>query len=114
MGADSHTTLGELREAIASFVAERSWQSFHTPKNLAMSIAIEAAELMELFQWHSGAEVPNPPVAQALDWEVADELADILIYCFALANRMDIDISTAVHGKMGRNAERYPIGSEPP
>ena len=114
MGADNQTTIGELREAIAGFVEERSWESFHTPKNLAMSIAIEAAELMELFQWHSGADAPNPSSPQASDSEVADELADVLIYCFALANRMDIDLSMALRGKMERNADRYPVGSAPP
>ena len=57
---DSHTTVGELREAIAGFVKDRSWERFHTPKNLAMSIAIEAAELMELFQWRSSEDGTNP------------------------------------------------------
>jgi NTP pyrophosphatase (non-canonical NTP hydrolase) len=114
MESDSQTTMGELREAIAGFVAERSWERFHTPKNLAMSIAIEAAELMELFQWQSPEDAPKPFAALESDAKLAAELADVLIYCFALANRKDIDLSTAIRAKLGQNAARFPIGSEPP
>ena len=114
MASDSETTLGELREGIADFVAERSWERFHAPKNLAMSIAIEAAELMELFQWQSPEDAQKLSGTAESVVGAADELADVLIYCFALANREDIDISTTVLAKLGNNAERYPIGSEPP
>ena len=113
MTTDSHTTVGELRQAVASFVAERSWQRFHTPKNLAMSIAIEAAELMELFQWHPSEDDPNLSGNSETRGEVADELADVLIYCLALANRAGIDLSTAIRAKLSQNADRYPVGFEP-
>jgi len=113
MASDSETTVGELREVIADFVAERSWERFHAPKNLAMSIAIEAAELMELFQWQSPEDAPKLSGAEESDIEAADELADVLIYCFALANREDIDISTAILAKLAHNAQKYPIGSGP-
>ena len=114
MASDSHTTIRELREAIADFVAERSWDQFHAPNNLAMSIAIEAAELMELFQWQSPEDGPNLSGALGPHSQVADELADVLIYCFALANRGDIDLSAAVRAKLDQNAVRYPVGSVPP
>ena len=110
---DSHTTVGELREAIAGFVKDRSWERFHTPKNLAMSIAIEAAELMELFQWRSSEDGTNPSGDLETRAEVADELADVLIYCLALANRAGIDLSTAIRAKLAQNTDRYPVGFEP-
>jgi dCTP diphosphatase len=112
MGTDSSTTIGELRELVDDFVQERSWGRFHSPKNLAMSIAIEAAEIMELFQWGPGdnSEVSGPLDGSA---ELADELADVLIYCLAMANRAGIDLSGAVRAKMARNMGRYPIGSGP-
>lgn len=112
--SDNQTTIGELRKAIGEFVADRSWERFHTPRNLAMSIAIEAAELMELFQWQSSEEAENPSVGSDSGTRVADELADILIYCLALANHRAIDLSSALLAKLAQNADRYPVGSEPP
>ena len=110
---DARTTVSELREAIGRFVKERSWGRYHTPKNLAMSIAIEAAEVMERFQWYSSEE----SVALVKDAEVctavADELADVVIYCLALSNQADIDLSAAIRSKLDRNADRFPIGYDP-
>jgi dCTP diphosphatase len=80
MLTDTNTTIGELRQAVEQFVAARQWERYHTPKNLAMSIAIEAAELMEHFQWSTdeeGARLLQDPAAHA---EVADELADVVLY----------------------------------
>ena len=80
------TTLHDLQAAVARFVSERDWDVYHTPKSLSMSVAIEAAEIMELFQWHgneaSRAVAANP----AWQAELAGELADVLIYALALAN----------------------------
>lgn len=105
---DRTTAVAELRELIARFVAERDWEQFHSPKNLAMSLAIEAAELMEHFQWIDIAEsrqvVDNPSKMQA----IRDEMADVVAYTLALANALDIDISDAVGRKMVKNAEKYP------
>ncbi|NIM94503.1 MAG: nucleotide pyrophosphohydrolase [Anaerolineales bacterium] len=110
---DSQTTVLELREAIGHFVKERSWERYHTPKNLAMSIAIEAAEVMERFQWYTAEE----SVALVKDTEVcrdvADELADVVIYCLALSNQADIDLSSAIRAKLDRNMDRFPIGYDP-
>jgi len=108
MGTDAHTTLGALRQAVAEFVDARDWQPFHSPKNLSMSIAIEAAELMEHFQWLTTEEARA--AGQRLDEKgaVAEELADILIYCLSLSNALGLDVSSAVLGKLKTNEHRYP------
>jgi len=108
MTSDTDTTVGSLREAVARFVDAREWRPFHTPKNLSMSIAIEAAELMESFQRlttdeaRAAAEDANERAA------IADELADIVIYCLSLSNALDLDVSSAVLGKLQTNEDRYP------
>jgi dCTP diphosphatase len=108
MGADAHTTLGALRQAVASFVNARDWQPFHGPKNLSMSIAIEAAELMERFQWLTTEEAEAAVEDSAEQAAIADELADIVIYCLSLSNALDLDISSAVLDKLQTNEHRYP------
>ena len=107
--ADGVTTLGELRDLVAQFVAARDWQSFHSPKNLAMSIAIEAAEIMEHFQWYTTEESTRRMDDADLRAEMADEVADVLIYCLSLANSTGIDISQAIRTKIARNEGRFPI-----
>lgn len=106
--SDAETTVASLRELVRRFVDERDWRQFHSPKNLSMSLAIEAAELMEHFQWIDTAEsraVGNQP--EKLN-EVRDELADVLCYALALANELNIDLATAVREKMAKNAVKYP------
>ncbi len=106
---DDQTTLGELRTAVDQFVAARDWHQFHTPKNLAMSIAIEAAELMEHFQWltiEQSSALMTDPAKRA---EVADELADVLIYCLSFANSTGIEVSQAIQAKLARNETRFPV-----
>lgn len=102
--ADANTSVKDLRDLVAAFVAEREWQVFHTPKNLAMSIAIEAAEIMELFQWSAG----NSPLDEARLTELGEELADVVIYCLLMANVTGIDLSGAVRAKVRKNAHKYP------
>ncbi len=106
--ADSTTTLAELRKLVADFVEKRDWNQFHSPKNLSMSLAIEAAELMEHFQWLTLDEsraIADQPQKLA---EVADELADVLCYALALANELQIDLAAAIRAKMEKNAQKYP------
>ena len=109
MSDDKSTSIAELRELVAKFIDERAWNQFHNPKNLAMSLGIEAAELMEHFQWLSLDEAE----ARADDHEhregIADEIADCLAYLLALANRMELDLATELHQKMSKNAEKYPV-----
>jgi dCTP diphosphatase len=109
MKQDANTSVGTLRAAVAAFVRARDWQPFHGPKNLSMSIAIEAAELMERFQWLNTEEaeaVVNDPAERAA---VADELADILIYCLSLSNALNLDVSSSVLDKLEANEDRYPV-----
>ena len=106
--SDSVTTVAELREIVRRFVEERDWHRFHAPKNLAMSMAIEAAELMEHFQWitpEASRQVGDD--AQKLH-AIGEELADVLCYALAMANELQVDISTVLRRKMERNAVKYP------
>jgi dCTP diphosphatase len=104
MTTDDRTTVAKLREAVAGFVDAREWRPFHSPKNLVMSIAIEAAELMERFQWLT----EDQAWATAEKECVAEELADVLIYCLSLSNALDLDVSAAVLAKLQVNEGRYP------
>ncbi len=108
METDAHTTVGALRQEVAAFVNNRDWQPFHTPKNLSMSIAVEAAELMERFQWLTTEEAQEAIEDPAEQEAVADELADIVIYCLSLSNALELDVSSAVLGKLQTNENRYP------
>jgi NTP pyrophosphatase (non-canonical NTP hydrolase) len=106
--SDTETTVAELRKLVADFVAERDWSQFHSPKNVSMALAIEAAELMEHFQWlttDASRELATDPEKLA---EVGEELADVIGYSFALANELGLDISSAVRAKMLKNAQKYP------
>ena len=106
--ADDTTTVAELRKLIADFVAERDWSQFHSPKNVSMALAIEAAELMEHFQWlttEDSRRLADEPAKLA---EVGEELADVIGYSFALANELGLDVSRAIRAKMIKNAEKYP------
>lgn len=97
---DADTTIQELKNLIIDFAKERNWKKHHTPKNLAISIAIEAAELMEHFQWDEYQEKDKAAIA--------DELADILIYAFNFAHVTDIDIASAYRRKLEKAGEKYP------
>jgi NTP pyrophosphatase (non-canonical NTP hydrolase) len=87
------------------FAAQRDWERFHTPKNLAMSIAIEAAEIMELVQWQEGSE---PLEDTANDSPMAEEIADVLSYLLRLATVLKIDPAQALALKIKKNAIKYP------
>lgn len=106
---DEQTTVGQLRDAVHQFVEARDWYLYHSPKNLAMSIAIEAAEIMEHFQWYTVAESAAAMGEAGTHFEVADELADVIIYCLSLANSTGIDVSDAVFKKLARNEDRFPV-----
>jgi len=105
---DRETTVRELIDLMAAFVEDRDWQPFHDPKNLSASIAIEAAELMEHFQWMRTDELPAVRDDPELMSEVRDELADILAYVVSFAGTMGIDLAAALEQKMKKNAIKYP------
>jgi dCTP diphosphatase len=99
--------LAELRDALRAFAAERDWERFHAPKNLAAALVVEAGELLEPFQWLSEAQshALPPDVLEA----VRLEMADVLLYLVRLADRLDVDLADAARRKMAINALRYPV-----
>jgi dCTP diphosphatase len=100
--------LQELKERVRAFVAERDWDQFHSPKNLAMALSVEASELVELFQWLT--EEQSAAVDEKLRRRAAEELADVLWFLVRIADRLDIDLLEAAESKFARNAEKYPAG----
>ena len=100
-------TMDRLQERVRKFADARDWAQFHTPKNLTMALAVEAAELMEYFQWLT------PPQSAALPARekqaVAQEIADVLIYLVRLSDVLDVDMLAAAFGKLSVNARKYPV-----
>ena len=99
--------LTELRDAMRRFAAEREWERFHTPKNLAMALSGEAGELIEHFQWLTAEESASLPAP--VREEVALEMADVLLYLVRLGDVLDIDLAEAARRKISINAQRYPV-----
>jgi NTP pyrophosphatase (non-canonical NTP hydrolase) len=97
----------EVMQKIRSFRDERDWMQFHDPKNLAVSIVIEAAELLEHFQWKDKTQVEKH-VAENQS-SVADEIADVAMYLFELADNLGIDLKSAMLAKLAKNATKYPV-----
>ena len=100
------TDLGSLRDALRKFAAARDWRQYHTPKNLSMAMIVEAAELVEHFQWATPEESMNLPPEKLA--EVRDEVADTLIYLVELADALGIDPIAAARDKIAKNAVKYP------
>ena len=98
--------LAQLRDLIRAFVAERDWEQFHTPKNLSAALSVEAAELLEHFQWLQSGE--RAELGDAKYQQVRHELADVLFYLIRIADRLDVDLAAALHDKMVLNREQYP------
>ena len=101
------TELEMLRDQLRTFAAERDWDQFHSPKNLALALSVEAAELLEHFQWLTEEQSRRLPAA-GLD-AVGDEAADVLLYLIRLCDKLDIDLVTAAQKKLKSNAVRYPV-----
>lgn len=105
--SNSNDSLQQLRARVNAFVAERDWAQFHTPKNLAMAMIVEAAELVEQFQWDTPADsqvlTPEKRVA------VSHELADTFVYLLRIAEVLDIDLIAAANEKVDLNAKKYPV-----
>lgn len=105
---DHTTTVETLKEEARAFVDERSWQDYHSPKNLAMALAIEAAELMEIFQWKTPEESRTLGEDPQLREHMGEELADVLAYLLNLSDVLQIDLSSAFQDKMTKNRKKYP------
>jgi dCTP diphosphatase len=99
--------LQSLKLALRRFAADRDWAQFHSPKNLAAALTVEAAELLEHFQWITEDQSRNLPPGK-LD-EVAAELADVMLYLVQIADKLDVDLLQAAADKLARNEKRYPI-----
>ena len=96
----------ELRDRLRKFAAERDWDQFHSPKNLASALSVEAAELLEHFQWLTEAESKALPPAKVE--AVRDEMADVLIYLVRLADKLEVDLLAAAAAKIEKNEAKYP------
>ena len=105
---DDVTTVAELRQRVADFVAARDWEKFHAPKNISMALAIEAAELMEHFQWITAQASRQVGADRDKLAAVGEEMADVLCYLLALANELDVDLAETLQAKMVKNERKYP------
>lgn len=102
-----HSEISELTKKIKQFRDERDWAQFHNHKDMALSLVLEASELLEHFQWKSESEVIEH--AKKHKQELADELADVAMYLLELADNLDINLADAIETKLKKNAEKYPI-----
>ena len=102
-----NSELSTLLRKIKRFARERDWEQFHTPKNLAMALSVEASEIVELFQWLTEAESRRLPKSKVAD--LGDELADTYIYLLKLADQFGIDLNQAAALKLRKNAVKYPV-----
>lgn len=105
--SDSTTTVDDLRQLVRQFVDERDWKKFHSPKNLSMALTIEAGELMEHFQWITPEESRDRNQEQRV--AIGEELADVMCYLLAIANEMNIDVTSTLNRKMELNRKKYPV-----
>jgi len=99
--------LQSLTQSLRDFAKARDWEQFHSPKNLASALAVEASELLEHFQWLTEAQSRDLSAAQKA--EVAAEAADVLLYLLQLCDKLGIDLVQAARQKLVRNAEKYPV-----
>jgi dCTP diphosphatase len=98
--------LEDLRNAISAFISERDWEQFHSPKNLAMALSVEVAEVVEHFQWLTEEDSKNLPPEKLA--EVREEIGDVMIYLTKLADKLGIDPLEAAKAKMMINGQKYP------
>ncbi len=106
---DRNVKIAELKEVARRFAADRGWEIYHQPKNLAMSVAIEAAELMELFQWLTPEEAEELTENHQKRVALGEEIADVFSYLLLLCHRTGIDLTDAYLKKVAKNGEKYPV-----
>lgn len=99
-------TFEDVRKDLRAFVDERAWDAFHAPKDLALSVAIEAGELLEVFQWRALQAADLAPEDRR---RIQDEVADVVMYCMLLADKAGFDLPRAVHEKLAHNRAKYPV-----
>jgi len=101
------TKLDQLRDSLRAFTAARDWDQFHSPKNLAMALSVESAELLEVFQWVTEAD--SRDLEPAAKVAASEEIADVLLYLILLCDALGIDPVAAAERKMAANAQKYPV-----
>jgi len=101
---DNNVTIADLKATVDKFIVERDWKQFHNPQDIAVSISIESAELLEVFQWAIKKEMPPEKIEM-----IKDEISDIMIYLMSMANSLNFDLSEAVTAKITKNAKKYPV-----
>ena len=101
--------LKKIYEYQRKFAEDRDWKQFHTPKNLAMALSVEASELLEIFQWLTPEQSQNIKKSDPLMESISDEISDTLYYLLRLTDILDIDLEKSVYEKMKKNEEKYPI-----
>jgi len=97
-------SMEQLQKDVGHFVAEREWEQFHDPRNLAIAISVEAAELLDLFKWSADKDG-----TERLMLGLQDEIADVVIYCLSLCNQLGLDASAVIEAKLDKNRVKYPI-----
>ncbi len=105
---DGNTVVEELIDNIRGFLKERDWEKYHNPKDLAESICIEAAELLQIFQWVRPEESEQFKNDPSKVQRIKEELADVAIYCLSIANTLNIDLTRAILDKIEQNKKKYP------
>ena len=106
---DNHTTIEELKQQVKLYCDARDWAQFHTPKELAIGVVTEAAELLEPFRFKSDEEITKMMQDPAFKKEIENELADVLYFLLRFADLNNIDLTTAFKNKLAYNEERYPV-----
>lgn len=106
---DENTVVRALIIEVREFLHERDWEKYHTPKDLAESICIEAAELLQLFQWIKPEESDQFKNDPSKVHQIREELSDVVIYCLSMANTLNLDLTQAVLDKIDQNKKKYPI-----
>lgn len=107
MSAPNPHGLSQLRDALRKFAEERDWDQYHSPKNLASALSVEAAELLERFQWLTEDQSRNLPPEELQ--KVREEMADVLNYLVRLADKLDVNLLEAAREKIEKNAQKYPV-----
>ncbi|MEJ6003229.1 nucleotide pyrophosphohydrolase [Paucibacter soli] len=100
--------IAELQSRLRAFAAERQWEPYQTPKNLAMAMVVEAAELVEIFQWLTPEESQAIAQDPARQQHLGEEIADVLLYLLQIADHSGVDVAAAVEAKLAKNALKYP------
>lgn len=106
---DSDTNISLIKEKIRHFVKERDWEQFHHPKELAISLSLEASEVLELFQWKEKQSLEELKKDSKLMEKLKEEIADVMIYAINLAHYTGIDVTEAIIEKLKKNSLKYPV-----